>query len=82
DEVLDEVNQLYFERRRVLLELAEAPGRSAESARHRLRADELAAGLDAWTGGWFGFRVPALSNAGSRASPGSLSPPPPKENKP
>lgn len=87
DEVLDEVNQLYFERRRVLLELAETPAGSAESARHRLRADELAAGLDAWTGGWFGFRVPALSNAGSRSnlgfrSPGSLSPPPPKENKP
>jgi len=76
DEVLDEVNQLYFERRRVLLELAETPDRSAESERHRLRADELAAGLDAWTGGWFGFRAPALSNAGSHTTL------PPKENKP
>jgi len=54
DEVLDEINQLYFERRRVLLErarLAEPDG--AEGDRLRLRAAELAAGLDAWTGGWW-----------------------------
>ncbi len=31
----------------------------AERRAHVLRADELAAGLDAWTGGWFGrFRAP------------------------
>jgi hypothetical protein len=54
DEVLDEINQLYFERRRVLLEraqLAEQDGPEAE--RLALRARELAAGLDAWTGGWW-----------------------------
>jgi hypothetical protein len=69
DEVLDEVNQLYFERRRVLLELAGSPAQSPESARHRLRADELAAGLDAWTGGWFGSRSPSLSRPRSSSSP-------------
>jgi hypothetical protein len=54
DDVLDEINQLYFERRRVLLQLA-GLGTDAgeEAARLRLRADELAAGLDAWTGGWW-----------------------------
>ncbi len=51
DDVLDEVNRLYFERRRVLAGLASAAGDEALSL--RLRADELAAGLDAWTGGWF-----------------------------
>ena len=63
DDVLDEITQLYFERRRVLLELAElgAAQEGPDAARLRLRADELAAGLDAWTGGWFGRRVAALS---------------------
>jgi hypothetical protein len=55
DDVLDEVTQLYFERRRVLAELAARPDASpAENLRLRLRAAELAAGIDAWTGGWFG----------------------------
>jgi hypothetical protein len=54
DDVLDEVNQLYFERQRVLLEAAGREPASPEAARLRLRAAELAAGLDAWTGGWFG----------------------------
>ena len=68
DEVLDEVNQLYFERRRMLLELAGSPEPSADAARHRLRADELAAGIDGWTGGWFGLRAPPLSGPGSLPS--------------
>lgn len=55
DDVLDEVTQLYFERRRVLAELAARPDAPpAENFRLRLRAAELAAGIDAWTGGWFG----------------------------
>lgn len=62
DDVLDEISQLYFERRRVLTELAslgpEPP--PTEAWRLRLRADELAAGLDAWTGGWFGREAPPL----------------------
>ena len=54
DNVLDEVNQLYFDRRRALLALdAHADKHSSEAVALRLRAEELAAGLDAWTGGWF-----------------------------
>ncbi len=52
DDVLDEITQLYFERRRVLAEIG-ASQDPATRARLRLRADELAAGIDAWTGGWF-----------------------------
>jgi hypothetical protein len=54
DDLLDEVNLLYFERLRVLLELtARADSDAYEAERLRLRAGELAAGLDAWTGGGF-----------------------------
>jgi hypothetical protein len=77
DEVLDEVVQLYFERRRTLLELALAPAGGPETERLRLRADELAAGLDAWTGGWFGRRAPPLAG-----SPLEISPQVPLENQP
>jgi hypothetical protein len=52
DDVLDEITQLYFDRRRVLAELAAAES-PADALRLRLRAAELAAGIDAWTGGWF-----------------------------
>ena len=52
DDVLDEVNQLYFERQRVLASL-DAPPADTPVALLRLRAAELASGLDAWTGGWF-----------------------------
>ena len=54
DDVLDEVTQLYFERRRVLAELVALQGPAeADRLRLELRAAELAAGIDAWTGGWF-----------------------------
>ena len=60
DEVLDELTQIYFERRRVLLSLAAHPDpRDPEAVRLRLRAAELASGLDAWTGGWWRARSPA-----------------------
>jgi hypothetical protein len=69
DDVLDEITQLYFERRRVLAELASLPDPAGPDAlRLRLRADELAAGIDAWTGGWFGRRAPALAS-GAHSSP-------------
>jgi len=62
DDVLDEITQLYFERRSVLISLrAEGAASSREARLLRLRADELAAGIDAWTGGWFSSRVSALS---------------------
>lgn len=54
DDVLDELNQLYFDRQRAL-----AAGES-------LRAAELAAGLDAWTDGWFSR---AIECAAQNASP-------------
>jgi hypothetical protein len=69
--VLDEVTQLYFERRRTLLALRGAAGDDAEQARLRLRADELAAGLDAWTGGFFSRRAPPLAAVAPVSSPAS-----------
>jgi hypothetical protein len=54
DDVLDELNQLYFDRQRALAAAAAFEPGSPDAARERLRADELAAGLDAWTDGWFG----------------------------
>ena len=56
DDVLDEVNQLYFERQRVLASL-DAPPPEEPVALLRLRATELASGLDAWTGGWFSEQI-------------------------
>jgi hypothetical protein len=52
DDVLDEVTALYFERQEVLARLA-ASRDAAERISLELRAAELAAGLDAWTGGAF-----------------------------
>jgi len=69
DEVLDELTQLYFERRRTLLALRAAAADPAELARLRLRADELAAGLDAWTGGFFSRHAPPLAAVAPSASP-------------
>jgi len=60
DEVLDEISQLYFERRRALLDAARESDPHA-AARLALRADELAAGLDAWTGGWWSARLASSS---------------------
>jgi hypothetical protein len=53
DDVLDEVTQLYFERRRAIAQLASGAASAPEAEALRLRAAELAAGIDAWTGGWF-----------------------------
>jgi hypothetical protein len=58
DNVLDEINQLYFDRQRALRALSGfADWSDPEAASLRLRALELAAGLDAWTGGWFSSQV-------------------------
>jgi hypothetical protein len=56
DDVLDEITQLYFERRRVLAALASQPDAPA-AGELRLRAAQLAAGIDAWTGGWYGHQL-------------------------
>ena len=66
DDVLDEVTQLYFERRRALDQLALVPPTEPEAEALRLRSAELAAGIDAWTGGWFtrALRGPATPRTG------------------
>ena len=62
DDVLDEITQLYFERRRVLAQRDAFGGADElELRRLSLRADELAAGIDAWTGGWFGRETRRLA---------------------
>ena len=53
DDVLDELTQLYFDRERVLAQRAALAPTSVEAQQLQLRADELAAGMDAWSGGWF-----------------------------
>ncbi len=63
DEVLDEIAQLYFERRRAQLDAAREADPHA-AARFRLRAAELGAGLDAWTGGWWSARLSSSSPEG------------------
>jgi hypothetical protein len=73
DDVLDEVNQLYFERQRVLASL-EAPPEDTPVALLRLRAAELASGLDAWTGGWFSQQV-AQPDSDGPSSPAQESSP-------
>lgn len=77
DQVLDRVNRLYFERERVLARLAatdvpaagEPAAPTAPRAELELRAAELAAGLDAWSGGLF-----SRIDAGGRPN-GTTSPP-------
>jgi hypothetical protein len=71
DNVLDEINQLYFERRGLLAKL-DAPEPPPDAWGVERRAAELAAGLDAWTGGWFSERLERLDteSSTSRESPG------------
>jgi len=58
--ILDEINQLYFDRRRALTALARYADRSdPEAVELAVRCRELAAGLDAWTGGWFSEQLEA-----------------------
>jgi hypothetical protein len=52
DQVLERVNRLYFERARVLAQLAAAPP-DADVTELGIRAQELTGQLDAWTGGVF-----------------------------
>jgi len=64
DDVLDEITQLYFERRRALIDAHRTAATTPlEAARLRLRAAELAAGLDAWTGGWWSRQLAELALA-------------------
>jgi hypothetical protein len=76
DDVLDEVNQIFFERRALLLQLAEGPPPGLEDADANLPMDrrslelrvaELTAGLDAWSGGWFSTRLAQLQSMAPRS---------------
>ena len=58
NDILDEVNKLYFERRRVKIELAYLPAQESRKIEDKkLRLEELAASLDALTGGFFSRRL-------------------------
>lgn len=62
DDILGEVNRLFFERRRLKLELIlEPPQGLKERLNKQLRLEELTAGLDALTGGYFSRRLSELS---------------------
>jgi competence protein ComEA len=67
DRVLEDVTRRYFERRRVEVELFLAPPTDlGERIKIELRIDELAADLDALTGGFFSQH---LASGASRAAP-------------
>lgn len=60
DDILDEVTKIYFDRRRVQVDLLMSPPQDARSkATKDLRLEELTANLDALTGGWFSQRTRA-----------------------
>ena len=66
DDILDEVNQLYFDRRRALAVARAAASPAPPAAAAELRGEELAAGLDAWSAGWFSrFRAHCLRASGA-----------------
>ena len=68
DQVLERVNRLYFERLRVRTRLGALGPDAPERGELEIRASELAAQLDAWTGGLFsrlerGIAPPSASSA-------------------
>ncbi len=58
DDILDEVNQLYFDRARALEERSDP-----------LRVAHLGAGLDAWTGGWWSRALAARCGGAEGSAP-------------
>lgn len=60
DDILTQVTKIYFDRRRVQVDiLMSPPGDAKTRAAKDLRLEELTANLDALTGGWFSQRVKA-----------------------
>jgi len=58
DDVLAEVTRLYFERRRLMVEMLISPSEGiADSIENELRLQELTAGLDALTGSYFSRKL-------------------------
>ena len=62
DDIIDEVNRLYFERRRLQIELLlNPPHERKQLIEKRLRIQELTAGLDGLTGGAFSKAIDEYS---------------------
>lgn len=60
DDILDQVTKVYFDRRRLQVELATNPPSDPKArAAKDLRLEELTANLDGLTGGWFSQRMRA-----------------------
>ncbi len=60
-DILDEVNRLYFERKRVKLDLINNPPKeSVDKVKKMMYLEELTAALDAYTGGFFSKRIEEL----------------------
>lgn len=58
DDVLTGVTRLYYERRRLQIELLTKPAKDINlKVAKQLRIEELTAGLDAYTGGWFSKKL-------------------------
>lgn len=61
NDILDEINKLYFERRRLQIELSEKSSEKNErSIFKELRLEELTASIDALTGGYFSEKIAEL----------------------
>ncbi|MDD5449195.1 MAG: YCF48-related protein [Candidatus Omnitrophica bacterium] len=58
DDILNEITQLYFERRRLQIEMLTNPPKNVQTRiGKQLRLQELTAGIDALTGGWFSEQI-------------------------
>lgn len=58
DDVLTGVTRLYYERRRLQIELLTKPSKDINlKVAKQLRIEELTAGIDAYTGGWFSMKL-------------------------
>ena len=58
DDILDEITQLYFERRRLQIELLTDPPKTLQNKLEKeLKLQKLTAGIDALTGGWFSKKL-------------------------
>ena len=56
NDILDEVTKLYFERRRLAVELERGAFSESEEELKHLRLEELTASIDALTGGYMSRR--------------------------
>jgi len=57
-DLLDDLRRIYFERRRIKFELIKNPPQDGQKLlKKKLYLEELTAGLDAYTGGWFSQEI-------------------------